>query len=92
MTQIPNTITNAQGQVALRHFKPSTVLIQNNPSGNEYVARTSHDVCLVYVFPEDIDRVFRIDRSCCGHRNSQSAFSYATQNDVDTWEGKYAPK
>lgn len=80
----PNAQTDAQGYVAVRYRQPGQVLLQNMPSGAEYVAVTRANICMAWVKPEDLPAVLLKRDYCCGGHANQ-AFHLANEADVRRW-------
>lgn len=90
---LPDNAYIEGSQVALKHYREDRVLISGNPSGEEYIALTAHQLCLVFVEIQDAERILReFKQGCCGSpKSSEPAFSLATENDVRQWRGELSP-
>lgn len=83
----PEAQTNESGDVALRHYQSGNVLIQNTPTGKEYVAVTQANICLAWVDPADVANILARRGGCCGGTKKQ-LFHYASADDVRRWTNR----
>lgn len=74
---------NEQGEVALKHYQPAQVLVQNTPSGKEYVFTTRANICLAWIQEGDVQSILSRTGGCCGGR--RKLFDYANESDVRRW-------
>jgi hypothetical protein len=89
MADLTNAVTrkNEQGEteVALRYHQEGQVFLSNNPTGKEYVATTSGNVCLVWVDERDVDFILAKKGSCCGGTKKQ-LFHITDETHIRRWE------
>jgi len=90
LMKIPNKHTEAQtndkGEIAVKYRQPGNVLLQDNPSGREYVAVTQANICMAWIDPVDVDFILAKRDGCCGKK--QQSFSLANEADVRRWTNK----
>lgn len=84
VTLSPEAQTNETGDVALRYFQSGNILIQETPTGKEYVAQTFANICLAWVDPADVANILTRRGGCCGGAKRQ-LFHCASADDVRRW-------
>lgn len=84
LTKYPEAQINGEGQIALRCIREGQFLIVDCPSGREYVAVTQVGICLVWVYPQDVDFIMDNKKlGCCGQR--KRAYFIADETHVRRW-------
>lgn len=75
-------------QVALKYYQPSQVLVQNTPSGKQYVFVVQANISMAYVDADDVDNLLSRKAGCNCGGNKKQAFYRANEDDVRRWENK----
>ncbi len=78
-------ITNASGEIAITYYQPTGKYIRLG-NGHEYVFRTTRDVCLAWIRPEDVEAILQVVRECCGG-SKHKICRYSSQQEVNIWTG-----
>jgi hypothetical protein len=86
LDKYPEAQTNGENEIAVKYRQPGNVLLQENPSGKEYVAVTQANICMAWVDPADVDFVLAKKDGCCGKK--QQSFHLANESDVRRWTNK----
>ena len=86
LDRYPEAQTNDKNEIAVKYRQPGNVLLQDNPSGLEYVAITQANICLAWIDPADVDFIMAKRDGCCGKK--QPSFSLANESDVRRWTNK----
>ena len=73
--------------IALKYYQTGQVLVQNTPSGKEYVFVVRANISLAYIDAPDVDDLLSRKKVCggCGGRVSQLFFR-ANEDDIRRWE------
>lgn len=82
----PEAQTNDKNEVAVKYRQPGNVLLQDNPSGREYVAITQANICMAWIDPIDLDFIMAKKDGCCGGK--RQSFSLANESDVRRWTNR----
>lgn len=80
-------ITNDSGQVALKNYPPHQVLVQNTPSGGEYLFTIRADISLAFVEAQDVENILgrKPKKDCCPGA-VKYRYMYASEDDVRRWQ------
>lgn len=88
LTAHPDAIVNASGEVALKYFPPSQVLVQNVPSGADgYLFSIRADIAMAWVKAEDVDNILarKTAKPCCPG-DVGKRYQLANESDVRRWQ------
>lgn len=80
---MPETITNSEGQVAVRHLRLVPIRVQ--VGGVTYLWSIRANISLAWVAPEHVDYVLSTKGGCCGNKNKK-VFVLADETHVRRWE------
>lgn len=88
LTLHPDAILNASGEVALKYYPPTQILVQNVPSGTDgYLFTIRADISLAWVKPEDVDNILaRKGAKPCCPGNTLKPYRFANEADVRRWQ------
>ena len=78
-------VTNDAAQVAMKYYQPAhRILVQQTPTGNDYVFLARANITMAWVDQADADHLLGRRKHCCGNHKKQ-IFFYANENDVRQW-------
>jgi hypothetical protein len=86
VTDLTNAQRNDKDEIAVKYRQPDNVLLQNCPSGREYVAITQANICMAWVDPADVDFILAKKDGCCGGK--RQSFFLANEADVRRWTNR----
>lgn len=88
MEPTAEAITNDAGQVALRIWPYDSKLVQETPSGNDYLFAWRANITMAFVDPQDVDNLLNRWCGCnCGDgKPKRKCFGYASEDEVRRWE------
>jgi len=75
--------TNSNGEVALRYMRGGQKLFQGKGLSQGYVFIPKANISLAWVKPEDVEKMYRIKRGCCG--SEKRVIFPATEDAVRQW-------
>lgn len=78
------TQKNEAGQIALKYYQPAQVLVQQTPSGSDYVFVPKASISMAWINQEDVEEVLARYKKCCGGHRKKS-FMEANEQDVRIW-------
>jgi len=80
---IPGGVYNEIGQVAIRYFQTVPRVVTVNKRNYAFVVQ--HNICLSWVYPEDVSAVLKIVGGCCGNKNP-GAYRICNALNVKLWQ------
>lgn len=86
VTDLANAQRNDKDEIAVKYRQSDNVLLQNCPSGREYVAVTQANICMAWVDPADVDFILTKKDGCCGGK--RQSFYLANESDVRRWTNR----